>query len=538
VRTGLLRTGRRKVGAALAGVLIAGACLVAFDYGVKAFVARHGQEDLQRIAQRKMTLMEDRLTRLIEVLDDLLGRGVDSCEPADLDLLRQTALSIAVIKEISIVGAGGQGQCSTLGTLATPHSLISVQPLPTRPEILIEVIAGGSPRDNMLRLRRASDSGPGLAIMVLGSRVFSNRWDKTGSRDEGVSRAIMQDGTVIGEIGTPRIVSAADALSLTLLSDRYGIEVATTVSKANLYADAWWLRLLGTAIFGGLILLLLCISLLVPRRQRENPIAELEHALKAGEFVPYYQPIMDLVTGKLRGAEVLVRWRKADGSVVSPAAFVPLAESSGIIVDITRSLMRRVCDEIGPAFDQRPHLKVSFNLAARHFEDDNIVRDIRDIFGPGRVRLSQLVLEVTERQPIENLAETRHLIATLQGLGVRMALDDVGTGHSGLSYILKLGVDIIKIDKMFVDAIGIEHSSTAIIETLIDLAHNMRMDIIAEGVETFEQVVVLRDRGVRAAQGFVFAPPLPGASFLQLIDAVEPLAHAEAANAGSAPAAA
>jgi sensor c-di-GMP phosphodiesterase-like protein len=267
----------------------------------------------------------------------------------------------------------------------------------------------------------------------------------------------------------------------------------------------------------------------MPKRQRENPIAELERALKAGEFVPYYQPVVDLVSGKLRGAEVLIRWRKSDGTIVSPAVFIPLAESSGIIVDMTRALMRRVCKEIGPAFAQRLHLKVSFNLAARHFEDETIVRDVREIFSRGPIRMSQLVLELTERQPIENLTETRRLIATLQGLGVRMAIDDVGTGHSGLSYILKLGVDIIKIDKMFIDAIGIERSSTTIIETLIDLAHNMRMDIIAEGVESFEQVVYLRDRGIRAAQGFVFAPALPGPAFLQLIEAIDPIAVAEGA---------
>jgi sensor c-di-GMP phosphodiesterase-like protein len=218
---------------------------------------------------------------------------------------------------------------------------------------------------------------------------------------------------------------------------------------------------------------------------------------------------------------------------VSPAAFIPLAESSGIILDMTRALMKRVREEVGPALAAREHLKVCFNLAARHFEDDSIVRDVRDIFGRGPVRLSQVVLELTERQPIENLAETRRLITMLQALGVRMALDDVGTGHNGLSYILKLGVDIIKIDKMFIDAIGIDRSSTAIIETLVDLAHNMRMDIVAEGVETFEQVVCLRDRGIRAAQGFVFAPPLPGASFLQLIEAIEPLKAAAPDQASS-----
>jgi EAL domain-containing protein (putative c-di-GMP-specific phosphodiesterase class I) len=133
-----------------------------------------------------------------------------------------------------------------------------------------------------------------------------------------------------------------------------------------------------------------------------------------------------------------------------------------------------------------------------------------------------VVLEVTERDPIENFTETRRTIAALQGLGVRIAIDDVGTGHSGLSYMLKLGVDIIKIDKMFVDAVGTDQNATTIVETLIDLARNMRMDVIAEGVENFEQVMHLRKRGIRQAQGFVFSPPLPGSSFLRLVEAIDP----------------
>jgi EAL domain-containing protein (putative c-di-GMP-specific phosphodiesterase class I) len=139
-----------------------------------------------------------------------------------------------------------------------------------------------------------------------------------------------------------------------------------------------------------------------------------------------------------------------------------------------------------------------------------------------------VVLELTERDPIENFTETRRIIATLQGLGVRIAIDDVGTGHSGLSYMLKLGIDIIKIDKMFVDAIGSDRNSTTIVGTLVELAHNMRMDVIAEGVENFEQVVHLRELGVRSAQGYVFAPPLPGSAFLQLIEAIDPLPAASA----------
>jgi sensor c-di-GMP phosphodiesterase-like protein len=185
--------------------------------------------------------------------------------------------------------------------------------------------------------------------------------------------------------------------------------------------------------------------------------------------------------------------------------------------------MRRVGKEMGAALGARPHLKISFNMTARHFADEEIVDDVRRIFKKTPVRLSQLVLEVTERQPLENLTETRRVIAALQGIGIKIAIDDVGTGHSGLSYMLKLGVDIIKIDKMFIDSVGSDRNSNTILETLIDLALNMRMDVVAEGVETFEQVVQLRELGIRAAQGYVFAPPLPSAAFLQLVEAIDPI---------------
>jgi EAL domain-containing protein (putative c-di-GMP-specific phosphodiesterase class I) len=147
-----------------------------------------------------------------------------------------------------------------------------------------------------------------------------------------------------------------------------------------------------------------------------------------------------------------------------------------------------------------------------------------------------VVPEVTERDPIENLTKARQIIVALQGLGVRIAIDDVGTGHSGLSYMLKLGVDIIKIDKMFVDATDTDRHSTTVVETLVDLARNMPMDVVAEGVETFEQVVHSRELGIRSAQGYEFAPPLPSSSFLQLIDAIAPPPATSAGLATTGPA--
>jgi EAL domain-containing protein (putative c-di-GMP-specific phosphodiesterase class I) len=200
---------------------------------------------------------------------------------------------------------------------------------------------------------------------------------------------------------------------------------------------------------------------------------------------------------------------------------------------MTFDLMRRVCVEAGKAIGQRPALKISFNFAGMLFSDETIVKDVRNTFAGSPIKLSQVVLEVTERDPIENFTLTRQVIAAIQGLGARIAIDDVGTGHSGLSYMLKLGVDIIKIDKMFVDAIGTDRNSATIVETLVDLAHNMRMDVVAEGVENFEQVMHLRNLGVRSAQGYVFAPPLPGSSFLQLVEAMDTLGTEPAVPAGA-----
>src|SRR4029079_5893221 len=237
-------------------------------------------------------------------------------------------------------------------------------------------------------------------------------------------------------------------------------------------------------------------------------------------------PVVDLQSGRLIGAEVLVRWRQPDGSFVEPNAFVLLLESSGLVLEFTRKLMRLVREDMADAVGRRPNMSIAFNVAPRHFDDALILHDIGTIFDGSTIRLSQIVLELTERHEVTNLTNMRRTIAALQRVGCKIAIDDIGTGHSGLSYILKLGVDIIKMDKMFVEAIGSEGHSKAIIETLVDLATTMRMDIIAEGVETFDQVTYLRERGIGAAQGYVFAPPLPAGTFLQLLEAMDPIADA------------
>jgi sensor c-di-GMP phosphodiesterase-like protein len=381
---------------------------------------------------------------------------------------------------------------------------------------------------SMVRVRRAAGSYDVFATVP--SPLLLPQVGVDGAPVKGYAALFASNGTLLAASGDRPSTGAKEFASKVRL-DRFGIEIEVAASRELLPAAQHGLRWLGLlmsavvlAAVGGMLAVLM-------RRKPDGPVADLQAALEAGEFVPYYQPIVDIRSGQLRGAEVLVRWRKPDGSLVLPSHFIPLAESSGLIHALTRDLMRRVCSEVGSEMGSRPALKISFNFAAKLLADETIVKDVRKVFVNAPIKFSQVVIEVTERDPIENFAEVRKVIAALQALGVRIAIDDVGTGHSGLSYMLKLGVDIIKIDKMFVDAIGTDRNSTTIVETLVDLAHNMRMDVVAEGVENFEQVMHLRDVGIRSAQGYVFAPPLPGSAFLQLVQAIDPLEKAESAAA-------
>jgi sensor c-di-GMP phosphodiesterase-like protein len=516
---------RKNIIAIVVGALLAGAPLLAFDLWLSALINRQGQEEVDTSGRRALALAEARVTQVISALDGLAARGVDGCEPDDVEAIRRAAFDTTPVKEIAIVGPGGQTLCTDRGLPLGHRRVIWSEPLTGADWYTFDLVQleNGQP---MVRLsRKVGEGSNGIAALVQ-SALFLPQVSTQGGPFSAFAQIATASGALIGNVGE-RAGASSQTFVASAKSDKFGFTNEISMPRERLnagHSDLRWLSLFAT---GAIIIILGVFSMLMPRRRPGDPVAELERALAAGEFVPYYQPIVDIRSGQLRGAEVLVRWRKPDGTLVYPGSFIPLAESSGLIRAMTRDLMKRVCTEAGHAFGKRPALKISFNFAGQLFSDESIVKDVRNIFGGSPIKLSQVVLEVTERDPIENFTATRQTIAALQGLGVRIAIDDVGTGHSGLSYMLKLGVDIIKIDKMFVDAIGTDRNSTTIVETLVDLAHNMRMDIVAEGVENFEQVMYLRELGVRSAQGYVFAPPLPGKSFLQLIEAADAPVAAE-----------
>jgi sensor c-di-GMP phosphodiesterase-like protein len=529
---GLSLSSRRKLFVAIGiGIVLSGPPVAAINLWLGSIAEQQGVEELELSARRHMALSEARIAQTVETLDSVAARNIDSCRPGHIDALRQMTFVTTPIKELSIVAPDGRTLCTDVGSQPEQRTVVASEPLSKNSPVLLEVVRLGARPEQWIRIRRPGVDGANGVAALMPAVLFVPQVSTRGNTPKFYARMMMAGGTPIAESGQPAAAEQHDkVLTVDDDSDRYALKAFVSSPRSAVLANSSDLQAMGIVASGLLAILILTLSMLLPKRERDNPIAEIERALLANEFVPYFQPIVDIRTGRLRGAEVLIRWRKGNGTIEPPSSFIALAESSGLILDLTRYLMRRVCQEAGPVLGLRPHLKVGFNLTARHFTNEEIVDDVRDIFRKSPLRLSQIVFEVTERQPMENLTETRRIVAALQGLGALVAIDDVGTGHSGLSYMLKLGVDIIKIDKMFIDALGTDRNSNTIIGTLIDLAQNMRMDVVAEGVESFEQVVHLRELGVRAAQGFVFSPPLPCSAFLELVEAIDPIKPAAASS--------
>lgn len=516
----------KTIAAFVTSAILAGLPLAVFNLWVGNFVIAQGRAQATRSAHSTIGLAEYRVGAAVSALDNLAMRGVASCRTDHLDVLRSANFSTSIVKEFSLIAPDGETLCSDLGIASSQRPVLgSVRP-PKRPDITLELVQVGPRHQRFLRVRRPATSGSNAIAALIPPELLTHALiDDLPSAAHVRMTSI--DGFVVADVGPP--VLETESFVGVARSIPYGLTATTFYLRSENAAKFADLKAIGYFIAGLIALALFAFAVMMPRRSRDNPVVALEQAMQAGEFLPYFQPTIDITTGRVRGAEVLIRWRKPDGSIVPPSQFIPLAESTGLISEMTRQLMRRVRDEIGEAVIDRPFLRIGFNLAAQHFLNENIVTDVRQIFEGSPLRLTQVVLEVTERQQLDDLTSARRVIAALQGLGVKIAIDDIGAGHSGLSYMLKLGVDIIKIDKMFIDALCHDDNSITIIETLIDLARNMRMDIIAEGVETFDQVVALRERGIRAAQGYVFSPPLPAASFLQLLDALDPVAGASRA---------
>ena len=254
------------------------------------------------------------------------------------------------------------------------------------------------------------------------------------------------------------------------------------------------------------------------QKRAMSPTHEMQRALDASEFIPYFQPVVHGDSKRWAGCEVLMRWKHPKEGLVRPDLFIPFAEHTGLIVPMTRSLMKQTAALLAPqsaSFSEPFHIGI--NITASHCQDLVLVKDCReflDAFAPGSVHL---VLELTERELISPTATTLQLFEQLHELGVKMAIDDFGTGHSSLGYLRQFNVDFLKIDQSFVAMIGIDTLSSHILDSIIELAGKLDLALVAEGVETEEQSDYLSDQRVNFLQGYLYGKPMSGAEFISAL---------------------
>lgn len=240
-------------------------------------------------------------------------------------------------------------------------------------------------------------------------------------------------------------------------------------------------------------------------------VSELHNAIQERQFRLHYQPIISLGTRTLSGFEALVRWEHPRRGLVSPDQFIPVAEDTGLIEPLGRWVLEEACRQMVEW--QREHrqaspLNVSVNLSNKQFADEDLEGRVAKILADTGLQADRLKLEVTESAILENQDEAARVLGRLKDHGVRVSLDDFGTGYSSFSYLCSLPYDTLKIDRSFVSRIGEEGENTDVIHAIIVLAHNLRMEVVAEGVENEIQAAQLKSMWCEYAQGFYFARPL------------------------------
>ncbi|MES2257220.1 MAG: EAL domain-containing protein [Pseudomonadota bacterium] len=257
--------------------------------------------------------------------------------------------------------------------------------------------------------------------------------------------------------------------------------------------------------------------------------AELGHAIERGELIMHYQARCSLVTGAITGAEALLRWRHPTRGMVAPAEFIRMAEETGLVLPIGNWAIDSVCAQLRAWKEAGLHVPtIAVNLSARQFQQKDLLRSLRHALESNGIAASSLELEITESAVLRDVEAAIVTLGELKALGVTIALDDFGTGYSSLRYLKRFPVDHLKIDQSFVRDITTQPDDAAICKAVIDLAHNLHLTVIAEGVETQEQMQYLRRQRCDAMQGFLFCRALPADGFAQLLASNKKLPLGEA----------
>jgi sensor c-di-GMP phosphodiesterase-like protein len=445
-------------------------------------------------------------------LRNLVG-GSDPCSDAALDLMKQIDVTSSYIQAIGAV-RGDLVRCSSLGRETADIDLGPIDMMtPAGVAIRLDVSFPFSPRSHFLVAERdgfaaivhkhlpidvtAPDSEVALATFAVPSgRVLTGRGDLEKSWTVSKAGSFTSHDRVVAVVRSHRFYIGAVAASS---NER----VAAATRRAALVLLPLGL-LAGAAVAWTLVR--------IAQSQTAFP-AMLRAGFRRREMSLVYQPVVDLRSGAWTGAEVLLRWRRRNGEWVRPDLFIPSVEEAGLSRKLTEHVVQLLAHEAAGLFTEHPDLRLAINLTSANLADPDTPQLLSNLVTDLGGTPTNLVVEATERGLLCPEA-VLPVFDELRRLGFRLSVDDFGTGYSSLAYLERFHLDELKIDKTFVDTIGLSTPTSGVVHHIIEIARSLHLDIVAEGVETPTQADVLRQAGVQQAQGYLFARPLAFTDFL------------------------
>jgi sensor c-di-GMP phosphodiesterase-like protein len=511
-----MRAYLRVVCRGLAMVVAAAAFTTAGYFGGSAIIEHQNRTQLQELSDFLLHRAEIEADFAFIGLSELAEAGVAGCTPAALGAMRRQVYVRSTIKDIRAVDDAGTTLCAAFpetasfdeGTvdpssaLPARNTLVSLFKLSQRSSASLGVHWRITPQLSLLAVVNTDALLFGVVPVALAGHVGLQLRLTNGE---------IVTASAAGAVGQEEHHRPAAVFSTA--SARYPLTLFMSVDAPAL---AGWRRdvlayILVPAALLGLAFGALLAWLVVPRR---SPLRDIDDALAAGEIVPFVQPVVVLTTGEIAGCEILARWLRKDGSVVAPDQFIPQIEQSGRARAMTWTLLRRVLAEMSDVLMADPDFTIALNVVPSHFLEPGFIDELREVVSAAGAQPGQIILELTERQELPDLTLAAGVIAELSRAGFAVAIDDAGTGHSGLAYVQSLGAQVLKLDKFFIDAIETSHSARVLVEMLAGAAHRLGMSLVAEGIERQSQLAWLGELGIEHGQGYLFGRPVPVKSLL------------------------
>jgi sensor c-di-GMP phosphodiesterase-like protein len=459
---------------------------------------------------------------MLRRLDDTVKQSLDGItllsrfrdDPCSADaraLMARIVLASASIKAIGYV-RDGVLQCSSVGTqpialgkhtLAAKSGLLIYSDVPVGEDKASPLIA--IERDHFAVLFDSDlplDAGSAMPGMSLAVLHLERRPDEPISMATGFVKREWA-----ARLGDRQEVTFTDGQYLVTVvrsakTPSAGI-AALPLSHVWARRDAIALRLVPAGLLVGVAL---ATAVLLLARQKTSLATALRKAVRNDEFFMLYQPVVELRSGRLIGVEALLRWRRSSGELIGPDLFIPLAEQTGAVTRLTERVLQLVEKDTRHFLATHPDFHVALNLSAKDLHSNAIVGMFDAMLARGSAKASNLIVEITERG-ILDLEAARTVIDALRARGIAVAIDDFGTGYAGLSYLESLQVDLLKIDRSFIEAINTGAPTNEVVSHIIAMASAMGLRMVAEGVETTAQADYLRARGVQFTQGWLFGKP-------------------------------